>query len=102
MPRAAALSMKCPEEAMSKSMETLLRFRWSERPHSVVIAVPVVVLTWSVSDVISILFDLRSRGLPGFVFQPQHQPEHGVANPAHSNYSPKRTILMADSASLAR
>ncbi len=51
-------------------METLLRFRWSERPHSVVIAVPVVVLTWSVSDVISILFDLWSRGLQGFVFQP--------------------------------
>ena len=70
MARAAALSMKCPEEAMSKSMETLLRFRWSERPHSVVIAVPVVVLTWSVSDVISILFDLWSRGLQGFVFQP--------------------------------
>jgi len=30
----------------------------------------VVVLTWSVSDVISILFDLWSRGLQGFVFQP--------------------------------
>jgi len=63
MARAAALSMKCPEEAMSKSMETLLRFRWSERPHSVVIAVPVVVLTWSVSDVISILFDRNSSGV---------------------------------------
>lgn len=70
MPRAAALSMKCPEEPMSKSMEKSLRFRWSQRPHSVVIAVPVVVLTWSMSDVISILFDL-SHGLPGFVFRPR-------------------------------
>jgi hypothetical protein len=34
------------------------RVGWSESTYSVVIAVPVVVLTWSMSDVISILFDL--------------------------------------------
>ncbi len=55
MPRAAALSMKCPEGPMSKSIEKSLHCKWSERPHSVVIPVPVVVFTWSMSDVTSIL-----------------------------------------------
>ena len=57
MPGAAALSMKCPEGPMSKSMEKSLHFRWSESPLSVVIPAALVVLTWSMSDVTSIAFD---------------------------------------------